>query len=137
MNKEENSCKEEIFDALYKSHITSLRNFIFFKSSDKAQAFDICQDAFIKLWENCTKVSPEKAKSFLYTVANNLFLNTVAHQKVVFKFQKSKDQTINEQSPQYLLEEKEFSERLAKAIAGLTEIQRTAFLMSRVEGKKI
>ena len=34
------------------------------------------------------------------------------------------------------MEEKEYGERLQKALSDLTEIQRTAFLMSRVEGKK-
>ncbi|MDP1125358.1 sigma-70 family RNA polymerase sigma factor, partial [Klebsiella pneumoniae] len=43
---------------------------------------------------------------------------------------------INEQTPQYLMEESEFGERLQKAIEQLTEAQRTAFLMNRIEGKK-
>ena len=80
--------------------------------------------------------STPKGKILLYTVANNLFLNVVAHQKVVFTYQNQKKLRINEQSPQYMLEEKEFGERLSKAIEQLSEVQRTAFLMSRVEGKK-
>lgn len=136
MLKEENSCKEELFDELYRTYAPAIRNFIFFKNSDKEQSNDVCQEAFIKLWENCKKVPPAKAKSFLYTVANNLFLNRIAHQKVVFTYQNSKKGGLNEQSPEYLLEEKEFEERLNRTIAGLTEMQRTAFLMSRIEGKK-
>jgi len=38
---------------------------------------DVAQDAFVKLWENCGKVTREKAKSYLFTIANNLFLNKV------------------------------------------------------------
>ncbi len=136
MNKDKNTCKEETFDELYRRYAPSLRNFIFFKCGSTAQSYDITQDAFIKLWENCKKVTPEKAKSFVYTVANNLFLNSVAHQKVVFTYKNNKPENINEQSPQYILEEKEYGERLSAAIANLTEMQRTAFLLSRVEGKK-
>ena len=136
MQEEKNSCKEEVFDSLYRELSPMLRNFIFFKSGNRDQSHDIVQEAFIKLWNNCAKVPPSKAKSFLYTVANNLFLNVVSHQKVVLKFRKEKKIDLNEQSPQYLLEEKEFGERLSKAIANLTEMQRTAFLLSRVEGKK-
>ncbi len=136
MNKEESSCKEEVFNSLYRELSPALRNFIFFKSGDNDQSFDIVQEAFIKLWNNCGKVPPSKAKSFLYTVSNNLFLNTVSHRKVVLKFRKDKKQELNEQSPQFLLEEKEFGERLSDAISELTEMQRTAFLLNRVEGKK-
>ncbi|MFT4674274.1 MAG: RNA polymerase sigma factor (sigma-70 family), partial [Saprospiraceae bacterium] len=39
-------------------------------------------------------------------------------------------------TPEFVLEEKEFGEKLQKALNSLTELQRTAFLMSRVEGKK-
>ncbi|MAO07183.1 MAG: hypothetical protein CL596_00560 [Alteromonas sp.] len=34
------------------------------------------------------------------------------------------------------MEEKQFKEKLQTAIADLTEAQRTAFLMNRIEGKK-
>jgi RNA polymerase sigma-70 factor (ECF subfamily) len=136
LKEEQHSCKEETFDELYRSLSTSLRNFIFFKCGDEARSGDITQEAFIKLWEHCKKVPPAKAKSFLFTVANNLFLNSVAHQKVVFTYKNTKRTQINEQSPQYMLEEKEFGQRLANAIEQLTEVQRTAFLLSRVEGKK-
>lgn len=100
------------------------------------QAKDLVQEAFIKLWENCHKVPESKAKSFLYTVCNNAFLNEVAHKKVVLRFAEKKQPENNSQSPQFLLEEKEFDVRLQKAIANLTEAQRTAFLLNRIDGKK-
>lgn len=136
MENENDCCDERTFDRLFRDLSPSLQNFIYFKSGDHARSLDITQEAFIRLWENCRKVPPQKAKSYLYTVANNLFLNVVAHQKVVFTYQNQKKLRINEQSPQYMLEEKEFGERLSKAIEQLSEVQRTAFLMSRVEGKK-
>ena len=136
MEINKDSCKESVYDNLYRSYSEALQNFVFFKSGDMEMAYDLTQDAFIKLWQNCKKVPPSKAKSFLYTVANNLFLNKVAHQKVVFNFRSNKTMRVDEQSPQYLLEEKEYGERLKRALESLTDIQRTAFLMSRVEGKK-
>ncbi|MBT8256568.1 MAG: RNA polymerase sigma factor, partial [Bacteroidia bacterium] len=72
----------------------------------------------------------------VYTTANNLFLNEIAHQKVVFKFSKNFTNKPDHQDPEFLLEEKQYGERLSQALADLTEIQRTAFLLSRVEGKK-
>ena len=54
----------------------------------------------------------------------------------MFKYAEGISEKINKQTPQFALEEKEFGERLEAAISNLTEVQRTAFLMSRVEGKK-
>jgi RNA polymerase sigma-70 factor (family 1) len=132
----ENVCSEKIFNQLFKIWGKPIYNFIFFKCGDDAQANDLVQEAFIKLWQNCGKVPEEKAKSFLYTVANNMFLNEVAHKKVVLKHAQLQPHKINEQSPEYIMEEKQFHKKLQDAIANLTEAQRTAFLLNRIEGKK-
>jgi len=136
MEEKKHVCEERTYDKIYREHAQTIRNFIYFKCGDTDKAYDVAQEAFIKLWENCKKVSPQKAKSFLYTVSNNLFLNTVAHKKVVLKYVESHLPKVEKHSPQFLLEEKEYGEKLQNAIANLTEIQREAFLLSRVEGKK-
>ncbi len=130
-------CEELIFSGFFKANIKSLRNYLYFKYGNEEKANDIAQDSFIKLWENCQKVPLEKAKSFLYTVANNSSLNEIAHQKVVLKFENNN--SINDRTnlnPEFILEEEEFKQKLEKAIDRLTEAQRTAFLLNRIEGKK-
>lgn len=130
-------CNENVFSAFFGKNVKSLRNYLYFKYGNEEQANDITQDAFIRLWENCADVPPEKAKSFLYTVANNATLNQIAHQKVVLKYAKStSEKELTNQSPEYILEEAEFKTKLEKAIESLTESQRTAFLLHRIEGKK-
>ena len=75
MNSETKSVCEQInYEQIFNTHSKTLYNFVYYKCGDKQQAEDIVQDAFIKLWKNCSKVIFEKAKSFLYTVARNLFL---------------------------------------------------------------
>ncbi len=130
-------CDEILFSAFFKTNVKALRNYLYFKFGDEAQSNDITQDAFIKLWEHCTDVPPEKAKSFLYTVANNATLNKIAHQKVVLTY--AKNNVFNDRTnlnPEFILEEEQFKTKLEKAIANLTEGQRTAFLLNRIEGKK-
>lgn len=136
MEEKKHVCEERTYDTIYRTHAQAIQNFIYFKCGDKDKANDVVQEAFIKLWENCKKVSPEKAKSYVYTVANNIFLNTVAHKKVVLKYVESHQPKVEKHSPQFLLEEKEYGEKLQLAISNLTELQREAFLLSRVEGKK-
>jgi len=130
-------CEELTFSGFFATHAKTLRNYLYYKFGDRDQAEDVTQDAFIKLWENCASVPPEKAKSFLYTVANNASLNKIAHQKVVLEYNKSKSVArVNDESPDFVLEEEQFKVKLQNAIAGLSEAQRTAFLLNRIEGKK-
>ncbi|MFN3753611.1 RNA polymerase sigma factor [Flavobacterium sp.] len=130
-------CKENIFSGFFKSHAKALRNYLYYKFGNEDQAEDITQEAFIKLWQNCADVPLEKAKSYIYTIANNASLNVIAHQKVVLNYAKSapnKDTT--NVSPEFILEENEFKSKLLKAIDNLNETQRVAFLMHRIDGKK-
>ncbi len=129
-------CDEELFERFYKKHSKNLHNFLYYKFGEHLNPKDKVQDAFIKLWQNCGKVSPDKAKSFLFTTANNLMLNAAAHQKVVLKYEKRPQKTATNQSPEFILQEKEYHEKLKNALADLTEAQRVAFLMNRVEGKR-
>src|SRR5690606_40291737 len=83
-------CNEKLFEKLFKTHGKNLHDFLYYKFGSHLNPQDKVQEAFIKLWKNCKKVTPSKAKSFLFTVANNLMLNEVAHQKVVLKHQEIK-----------------------------------------------
>ncbi len=130
-------CEELTFAAFFKSQAKALRNYLYYKFGNEEQAEDVTQEAFIKLWENCANVPPEKAKSFVYTVANNTSLNHIAHQKVVLEYaKKAPDRSMDHQAPDYILEEEQFKVKLQRAIQNLSEAQRTAFLMNRIDGKK-
>jgi RNA polymerase sigma-70 factor (ECF subfamily) len=130
-------CKENIFSSFFKSHAKSLRNYLYYKFGNEDQAEDITQEAFIKLWQNCADVPLEKAKSYLYTLANNASLNVISHQKVVLNYAKSSpNKESTNESPEFLLEEEQFKSKLLHAIEKLNEKQRVAFLMNRIDGKK-
>ncbi|NOR27780.1 MAG: sigma-70 family RNA polymerase sigma factor [Lutibacter sp.] len=129
-------CDEKIFSDFFLNHSKLLHNFIYYKCGNFDMASDLVQDSFLKFWSNCSKVIPGKAKSFLFTIANNLFLNEFSKSKVVLNFKSTLPKDVTNESPEFLLEEKEFDAKLQKAIANLTEAQRTAFLMNRIDGKK-
>lgn len=135
-NIQDNICNESLFSKLFEKHSKDLYNFLYYKFGEKLNPQDKVQETFIKLWENCGKIVPNKAKSFLFTVANNLMLNEVAHQKVVLKFQQTKPKSSTNETPEFLMEENEYMIRLQAAISKLTEAQRVAFLLNRIEGKK-
>ncbi|MEM6830489.1 MAG: RNA polymerase sigma factor [Bacteroidota bacterium] len=126
-------CEEENYHQLYDDHIDQLRNFLYYKCGDLEQAEDLAHESYIRLWENCAEVIWETAKGFLFTVAKRLFLNKVSHDKVVLSFEKEnplKDRTTD---AQFDLQQKEFKEKLERAISALPERQRQIFLLNRID----
>ncbi|MDY8137197.1 RNA polymerase sigma factor [Aquimarina sp. 2201CG5-10] len=128
-------CEQPVFNELFLTHAQTIRNHIYYKCGDVDQAEDVMQEAFIRLWNNCKKVLIEKAKAFLYKVATNLFLNQVAHQKVRLEYSRLPHRNKNVESPDFILEEKEFMDKLQRAIAELSEAQREVFLLNRIDKK--
>ncbi|MGY0391898.1 RNA polymerase sigma factor [Bizionia sp. KMM 8389] len=135
-NLQDNICNEQLFSKLFKQHAKNLHDFLYYKYGSYLSPQDHVQEAFIKLWKNCKDIIPSKAKSYVFTVANNLILNAIAHHKVVLKFQQTKPKSTTTINPQFLLEEQEYLKKLENALNNLTEAQRVAFLLNRIEGKK-
>jgi len=130
-----NVCEEQVYKTVFNETSKTIFNYIYYKFGNEEKANDAVQEAFVKLWENCSKVTPEKAKSYLYTVANNLYLNVIKAEKVRLKYADSTLKTTNE-TPEFLMEENQFKEKLDKALNSLPENQRTTFLLNRIDGKK-
>ncbi len=131
----DNVCEEEVYSSLFRAHSKTVFNFIYYKYGNEEKAYDVVQEAFIKLWENCAKVSPEKAKSYVYTIANNLYLNVLKAEKVRLRYANTPQDNSSE-SPEFLMEEKQYKEKLDRALNQLPENQRTTFLLNRIDGKK-
>lgn len=138
MSKElyDNICEEQLFSSIFNKYSKNLHDFLYYKYGDLLNPKDKVQEAFIKLWENCAKVTVDKAKSFVFTTANNLMLNEVAHQKVRLKYAQTKPKHYTNENPEFIMRENEYMQKLQTALSNLTEPQREAFMMNRVEGKK-
>ncbi|MEP1032557.1 sigma-70 family RNA polymerase sigma factor [Ekhidna sp.] len=129
-------CEEDQFDSFYSANVKALRNYIYYKFGDAEQADDVVQESFIKLWKNCAKVTLDTAKGFLFKVAINLSTSLKRSEKVHLKYtERAVKSDRDEESPEFIILEKEFMEKLTNAIAELPEKQREVFLMNRVEKK--
>ncbi|GAA4270926.1 sigma-70 family RNA polymerase sigma factor [Aquimarina gracilis] len=133
---QENVCNEETFSMIYNKYSRDLYNYLYYKYGESLGPNDKMQDAFIKLLNNCKKVTPSKAKGFLFSVAKNMMLNEIKHQKVVLRYKEIKPKDYTVESPEFVLEQKQFLQRYQKALSKLSEDQRVSFLLNKVEGKK-
>jgi len=129
-------CKPKVYEKLFNEHANNLRNYLYYKFGNLEAAEDIVQESFIKLWQKCADVVIEKAKSFLYTIATNMFLNEKNHEKVVLKYQKIPQNDVNNESPEFIMLENEYMLKLQKVLAALPDGQREVFLLNRIDKKK-
>lgn len=136
MMNPEDTCHEAQFTHFFQGNADDLRNFIYYKSGDLNLAEDTAQEAFARLWQNCAKVPLSKARSFLFTTAVNLLRDLFKHKKVQLKFAEQPTKSETNEDPEFLMEEKEFDQKLKRVLGGLTEDQRTCFLMNRIDGLK-
>ena len=129
-------CDEAVFKTVFDSYFKLLRNFLIYRYKNIERAEDTAQNAFVILWENCSILKPEQAKSFLYTTAIRLSLNLIKHDKIVTNFElQSKQSETHQETPEFLLVASELQKQLEKAINDLPEKQRIVFLMNRFDNQ--
>jgi RNA polymerase sigma-70 factor (ECF subfamily) len=124
------------FETLFNFFQAPIFNFLLFKVKDPAIAEDLLQETFLKIWKTRAALDENRSiKNYLYTIADNLALNHFRHAKVVSNYKERRDAKIFSlgDSPEFILEEKEWQISLAKAIEALPEKTRVVFLMSRME----
>ncbi|MFQ3213550.1 MAG: RNA polymerase sigma factor (sigma-70 family) [Marivirga sp.] len=129
-------CKEPVFQKLFLKYSKDLHDFLYYKFGEGLNPGDVVQEAFIKLWTNCATVKFEKAKSFLFTVANNHMLNEISKNKTAAKFREITPKSYTVESPEFIVEEDEYLQRLNHTINSLNEDLRVTFLLNRIDGKK-
>ena len=136
MDDLKNVCTDSIYQKLFLEWSTPIRNFLYSKCGNIALSNDIVQDVFLSLWQKCKDVPYEKAKSFLFTAANNKLIDQFRHQKVTFNYKNTLNMSrVNKETPAYELEMKEAKEKLELIINSIPENSRVVFLMSRIEKK--
>lgn len=120
----------DIFDHNYEY----VRNYLFYLSGDISLAEDLAQDVFLQLWENRLKVKDETVRAYLFTIARNNFFKDKRRQKYDLAFRSTYFEKIENESPEFVMEMKEFDRKLQKGIADLPGKSRVVFLMNRLDG---
>lgn len=126
------------FELIFYELHDDVYRFLVYMVKDIDVAEDLLQDVFLKLWDNRQTIKEEHSfKSFVITIANRLALNYLRHQNVVKKFYNdSTFNNISNQSPDFIMEEKELEKYFNTALNKMNFNTRTIFLLSRIENKK-
>ena len=136
INNTLNVCEERVFQMIFKENFDSLRNYFYYKFGDYEKAKDLMQDSFVKLWNNCKDVPYDKAKGYVFTLARNSFLNDYKREKMIRNHKNNASKKLlNVESPDFVLEEKEFLDKINRVISSLPDKNREVFLLNRIDGK--
>jgi RNA polymerase sigma-70 factor (family 1) len=122
------------FEDIFNLNYQVILNYLFYLSGDSGLSEDLVQDVFLQLWEKRDEVKDETVRAYLYTIARNSFLKSTRRQKYDMKFRSEYFEEKEHESPEYLLEMKEFDRKLQEVIASLSEKSRVVFLMNRMDG---
>ena len=116
-----NNCVDEHSNGVYRFIVKNIRN--------TQDAEDIVQSAFEKLWINRERVTPLKAKSYLYTVAYHQMIDVIRkeNKKLTTNEFMEVDQVSHQTSS-------ELKQNLLSAINQLNPTQKSLVLLKDYEG---
>lgn len=116
-----NNCVDKNADAVYRFLLKNLRN------SDSAR--DILQDAFERLWKNRNNVNNESSKSYLFTSAYHIMIDSVRKNK-----KNSSDDILENISQNAFNQYSDVKEIIDAAVCKLPQEQRSVILLRDYEG---
>ena len=74
---------QKIFERAYAENTDALFRFVLYRVSDKEQAIDIIEDAYLRFWETLRKEKVGKPRALLYKIARNLIIDWYKKKKSI------------------------------------------------------
>ncbi len=119
--REYNECVTQYADNVYR--------FIFKNLGHEADAQDVVQGAFEKMWVNRQQVDNDRCKSYLFTVAYNQMIDHIRKNKRISLKEDFKEEVKVSNSQQH-----DAKRVLNEALNKLTEIQKSLVMLKDYEG---
>jgi len=133
---------EQAFEMVFKSHFKALHAYALAIVKDSAEAEEVVQTVFLKLWEKRENLKISTSlKAYLYKAVYHGSINHLKHEKVRMKHSEQQlyinQQEAASESMAFREErEEELSERFKRALSLLPEKCRMVFYLSRFEELK-
>lgn len=128
---------QEAFVSLYNTYSPNVYNTALSYTKNSEDAEEVTQDVFMKIHKNAASFKGDSAlNTWIYRITVNTALNCLKKKNrfTLFKNTLSDTQISDFEHPGVILENKENARALYKAMDCLPENQKTAFILSFIEG---
>ena len=118
---------------IYENHFDDLRRYLYYRSGDQDLSADIAQNIFMKIWKKKIDISKGNIKSLLFKMGTDEFISNYRRSKIERDYVNSQDFKLVYE----IDDENDFAEKkqkFEKALMTLTDKQRVALLMNKMEG---
>ena len=136
--------KKRFISQLVELYGPSLERYLARKLDNPADAAEVAQEAFLRIYRLQHPEQLDNARAFLFQVASNLAVDQLRRRSLHFRFLKIERQELGEDdyaerfasapSPEHILSAREQLQRIYKAVDTLPEKCRQAFLLHRSSG---
>ena len=133
-------CLVEQFEMIFRAHFSSVKFFINMFLKSEADAEDLAQDVFTKLWTNFeTWQNNDGKEGYIYAMAKNVAFDFIKHKRLEndYREEQIKKSTIKDllgfSDPLNSLYDKEMQLIIRMALENFPERRRRIFEMSRFE----
>ncbi len=119
--KEYNTCVDQHADAVYRFILKNLR--------DSEKSRDVVQEAFTRMWEKAGDIDGGKAKSYLFTAAYHIMIDTIRKES-----RQTGMEEVHEYSHFTTRHYSDLKRVLDEGLSRLPEIQRSVIMLRDYEG---
>jgi RNA polymerase sigma-70 factor (ECF subfamily) len=124
----------EDFKMIYDIHFDNLRRYLYYRTGDQDLSADIAQNVFMKIWIKKIDTIKGNIKSLLFKMGTDEFISHYRRSKIEREYVNSQDFKLIHQDDD---DDNDFYEKkkmFEKALQALTDKQRVALLMNKMEG---
>lgn len=115
------------FEELYVAYSPDVYRFANWLSGNSKDAEDITSETFVRAWLNFNKIQTETLKAYLFTIARNLYLESLRKNRNHLELKET--HTDPSPRPEKVLEYQGDLEQVRHTLQSLPEIDRSAFVL--------